>query len=209
PVVLLYKYFGLTNGWLVSDPACLRETEDAVELGERFGDEYTLACARCVHGLVLVQEDGRQRTKGFELLAQAREAALDRRTAVVCVPMIDLERAKELVRQGDLDAAIALLQSIVDEESANGGILFRGAAVALLVETLVQRGTTADIDAAQAAIERVAAVPTEPGFLVHEVHLLRIRALLAQARGDDAEYRELVDRYRALATQCEYEGHMA
>ncbi len=209
PVVLIYKYFGLANGWLLTDAACLRETAAANEFAERFGDDYTLACARCVYGLVLVQQDGEQRAEGFELLAKAREAALDGRAALVCVPMIDVERAKELVREGDLDAAIELLRSVVDEESTNGEMFFRGAAVALLVDTLLQRGTDAHIHEAQAEIERLAAVPTERGVVVNDIHLLRMRALLARARGDETAYREFLDRYCAMATECEFEGHMA
>ena len=39
--------------------------------------------------------------------------------------------------------------------------------------------------------------------------VLRLRALLAQARGDEPAYRELRDRYRAMATELGFEGHMA
>ena len=37
----------------------------------------------------------------------------------------------------------------------------------------------------------------------------RLGALLAQAHGDDAAYRDYQDRYRAMATSLGYEGHMA
>ena len=42
-----------------------------------------------------------------------------------------------------------------------------------------------------------------------EITLLRLRALLARARGDDAAYRDLRDRYRAMAESLGYEGHIA
>ena len=38
---------------------------------------------------------------------------------------------------------------------------------------------------AAAAIERLAAVPTDPGFVLNEIPLLRLRALLARAHGDE------------------------
>jgi adenylate cyclase len=47
-----------------------------------------------------------------------------------------------------------------------------GAAVNALVEELLQRGAGADIGAAHTVIERLAAVPTEPGFVLYEVALL-------------------------------------
>jgi adenylate cyclase len=53
--------------------------------------------------------------------------------------------------------------------------------------------------AAQAAIDRLAAVPTDPGFLLHKLPLLRLRALVAQARGDDAAYLDLMEQYRTKA----------
>ena len=58
-------------------------------------------------------------------------------------------------------------------------------------------------------VDRLAAVPTELGFVVNDVWLLRLRALLAQARGDDITYREYRDRYRDMAKELGFEGHIA
>ena len=41
-----------------------------------------------------------------------------------------------------------------------------------------------------------------------EIWPLRLRALLARSRGDEAGYRELRDRYRDMATSLGFEGHM-
>jgi len=38
--------------------------------------------------------------------------------------------------------------------------------------------------------------------------VLRLRTLLAEARGDDAGYLELRDRYRVLAVSLGFQGHM-
>ena len=61
---------------------------------------------------------------------------------------------------------------------------------------------------AAAAIERLAAVPTDPGFVLNEIWLLRLRALLARTHGDEAAYRDYRDRYRAMATSRGFGGHM-
>jgi hypothetical protein len=71
------------------------------------------------------------------------------------------------------------------------------------------RGSDGDFDEAQRAIDRLAALPTEPGFVLHDIWLLRLRALMAQAKGDDATYRDYRDRYRKMATDLGFEGHMA
>ncbi len=47
---------------------------------------------------------------------------------------------------------------------------------------------------AKVAVDRLAAAPVEPGFVVHSIWLLRARALLARARGDDAAYHGLPGR---------------
>ena len=78
-----------------------------------------------------------------------------------------------------------------------------------MVGILLCRGSDADLAQAEAEIDRLAAVPTDPGFVLHELPLLRLRALLAQANGDEAAYRDHRDRYRAMATDLGFEGHMA
>ena len=70
-------------------------------------------------------------------------------------------------------------------------------------------GPTTDVREAQAAIERLAAAPDRARFVVYEIWLLRLRALLARAHGDEAAYRDYRDRYRDMATSLGFEGHMA
>jgi hypothetical protein len=45
--------------------------------------------------------------------------------------------------------------------------------------------------------------------MYHELPLLRLNAMLAGARGNDARYREFRERYRALAESSVFEGHIA
>jgi adenylate cyclase len=45
--------------------------------------------------------------------------------------------------------------------------------------------------------------------VLHDIWLLRLRALLARARGEEVAYRDFVNRYRAMATSLGFEGHMA
>ena len=87
-------------------------------------------------------------------------------------------------------------------------MIFRGPASTVLAESLLRRGTAQDLQEAQAAIDRLAAVPTDPGFVLNEIQLLRMRALLARAHGDETAYRDYRDRYHAMATSLGFEGHM-
>ena len=82
-------------------------------------------------------------------------------------------------------------------------------ATGFLVETLLERGAHGDVAEAEAAIDRLAAALADEGLVIRDVWLLRMRALLARAHGDEASYRGNRDRYRALATELGFEGHMA
>jgi hypothetical protein len=44
---------------------------------------------------------------------------------------------------------------------------------------------------------------------VQDIWLLRLRALLARADGDDKAYRGLKERYHDMARTLGFEGHMA
>ena len=54
----------------------------------------------------------------------------------------------------------------------------------------------------------MASQSADDGSAILEITLLRLRALLARARGDDAAYRDLLSRYRAMAEQLGFEGHI-
>jgi hypothetical protein len=61
---------------------------------------------------------------------------------------------------------------------------------------------------AEAAIKRLAAAPTDDGLALRDIWLLRMRGLLAQARGDATAYADFWDRYRDMARSLGFEGHM-
>ena len=131
------------------------------------------------------------------------------RCTTTAIPIIDIEIAGEKGRTGDLDGAIELCTTVINDMFTTGEMVWHGRAITVLVESLLARRTAADLHAAHAAIERLAAVPVDPGFVAHEVPLLRLRALLARAHGDEAGYRDFRDRYRKMATDLKFEGHIA
>jgi adenylate cyclase len=197
---ILSKYVvALPVGALPADAVALRETADALRIAEQAGDDYTIAAAQLARGLVLVHHGGPRRKGGLNLLIQAREAALKKGFTMNAVAVVDPEIAREKSRNGDLDGAIELARSAIDDMFGRGAMFLRGVATTVLVEALLQRSADGDLDEAQAAIDRLAAVPTEPGFVLHELPLLRLRALVARALGDDEGYGGFIQRYRAMA----------
>jgi hypothetical protein len=102
------------------------------------------------------------------------------------------------------------MRAATDDLFRQGGLpLWGPAATGVLVETLLDRGADGDVVEADAAIERLAAAPADDGLTVRDIWLLRLRALLSRARGDDVVYRDLVSRYRAMAESLGFEGHIA
>jgi hypothetical protein len=208
PVVWKYRFVG-HGGALLPDATADRDTAEAMEMAEHSGDDFAVDGARVSRGLVLINQGGSQRAAGFALLAQYREAALLHGYAKDVVRTVDTEIAKEKARTGDIDGAIQLARAVVDYTFDAGDALSLGEAVRVLVESLLLRGASADLTEAQAAIDRLAAEPTDPGFVLFEVPLLRMRALLARARGDDAAYAQFRDRYRDMAKTLGFDGHIA
>jgi hypothetical protein len=142
-------------------------------------------------------------------LNSVREDSLRHDPSMWWLRLVDTDIAKEKARVGDFGVAIALARDAVDFRFASGDMTTRGPAVTVLMESLLGRGTDSDIAEAAAAVERLAAVPVDPGFVLHELPLLRLRALLARVRGDDAGYRPFANRYRATANDLGFVGHMA
>ena len=207
--VLFWKYgLAALNGAVLPDQTAVHETAEVLERAERLGDDYAADRARIIRGLILVRQPG-QRAAGLKLLNSFREDSSRHGRPMWWVRLVDTDIAKEKARVGDFGVAIALARNAVDFRFATGDMTSRGPAVTVLVESLIGRGADFDIAEAAAAIERLAAVPVDPGFVLHELPLLRLRALLARARGDDAGYRPFAKRYRAMANHLGFEGHMA
>ena len=147
--------------------------------------EYTLGVA------LLNRDAAADRHRGLELMVQARDMWL-RERALFMVPVVDLWAARERARRGDRDAAIAVMRKAVDELHQAGRLGYGVWGTGVLVETLLERGAEGDLAEAQEAIDRLANLPADDGSAMREITLLRLRALLARARGDDTAYRDLV-----------------
>jgi adenylate cyclase len=191
------------------DASALRDTADAMARAERSGDDFALDTARTTRGITLVHRHGSEREDGFDLLTNTREAASNGRFSLTILPIADINIARGKARLGDIDGAIERASSVIDNLLASGGCIWTALATDVFVEALLRRGGDGDLKDARDAMDRLAAVPTDPGLVLHEITLLRLRALLARTQGDDASYRGYRDSYRAMATSLGFEGHIA
>ena len=134
---------------------------------------------------------------------------LVRERAPFLVPVAELVAARERAGRGDRDAAIAVMRQAVDELHRAGRPYFGVWGTGVLVETLVERGAEGDLAEAQEAIDWLVNLSADDGSAMRDITLLRVRALLARANGDDSTYCDYRGRYRAMATELGFEGHIA
>jgi hypothetical protein len=184
--------------------------EDALQGAEQFGDDFAPVLARFTLGLALLHRDtAAERDRGQKLLAEVRDVFVSQRHNVGELLMVNVYLARERARRGDRDEAIQLMRAAVDHLFGDPQLPWGTPATGVFVETLLDRGTDADVAEAEAAIERLAAAPTDDDIPPRDILLLRLRALLARARADETAYRDLRDRYRANARSLGFEGHIA
>jgi hypothetical protein len=208
-IVVTYKYLpAIPNGVLGVDDDALREIEDALHNAEDSVGDVPLGLARLTMGVALAHRDSStDRARGLQLLGQVREMCSQARFYAVHLPVVDMYAARERSTAGDLDAALPALRDAVGKLFDNEQLSWLVPGTATLVEALLARGGDEDVAEAAAAINRLAAAPADDGIVMRDIMLLRLRGLLARARGEEVEYQDLRGRYRAMANSLGFEGH--
>jgi hypothetical protein len=208
-MLVSWNGLGIWNGVLAADDAAIHTTEGALQTVEASGDNYAVVMLRNNLGSALLLRDAEDdRNRGLELLALTRDLAVQRQYLGSELSIIDVYFGREQARGGDADGGIQVLRKSVHDMVTRGQVGYYIPAVGVLVETLLNRGADGDVAEAEAAIARLAAAPAD-GSVVRDIWLLRLRTLLAKARGDDAAYRDYRDRYRDMARTLGFEGHIA
>jgi adenylate cyclase len=205
-----YTYlFAIPYGVLISDDVVLRDSADALAAAEQSGDDLALDLAQAARGVILVHHGGAHHQTGLDLLEKTRQRAISERFALPPLAIVNIHVAREKLRSGDIDGAIELSSSILDDQFRSGSAIWSAFTTSVLVDGLLQRGSGPDLASARGAIERLSSMPTDAGFVLNEITSLRMRALLARAEGDDAGYAEWRNRYGKMANELGFEGHIA
>jgi hypothetical protein len=210
-LVVSYKYSSaILNGVLRPDDSAVREIEEALQIAEGLSGDTALGLVKASLSLVLLSRDApADRHRGLKLLTQVRDMWLRERSRLYLIPFADVYAARERARRGDRDGAIPVMRKAVNQMYQAGRFGYGVPVTGVLVETLLERGAEGDLAEAQEAIDRLANLPADEGPAMLEITLLRLRALLARTRGDEAAYRDFRDRYRDMASSLGFEGHIA
>ena len=188
----------------------MREIEDALRIAERSGDDLAVAFARMTLGVALVH---RQRL---------RSVTADRsswpRSATSCArdttwASYRSSRCTWRVRGLGVEIAMAPYRSCAPPSTICSArdSCWRGAfrRPVFWWRHCSIAGPTVTWPKPRPRSSGWPHAPADDGLVIREIWLLRLRALLARAHGDEAAYRDYRDRYRAMATSLGFEGHMA
>ena len=208
-LIIAYKWFHtISIGALRAGDDVVREIDEAAKMVQRFSDDVAVGMTASTLGLVLVHRDFRPDIeRGMDVLAGVVEMCQHERFYRSELPLADLYAGWARAKLGDIDAGIPVMRDAVDRMFEAGQFAWCIAASGILIETLLKRGTDADVCESEAAIERLAQTVVDD-VPVQDVWLLRMRALLASAHGDNTAYREYRDRYRDMAKTLGFEGHI-
>ena len=198
----------LLNGAFVADGPFHASVHDAFRTAEKSGDDFTLGMASFAYGAASMARVDTDAAIGAQVLEEAAELGVQQQNALAQLPA-GVALATYRAKFGNVDGAIRMSRTLVEDTFSTGEMILRGPAATALVEALLQRGTDDDVREARTVVERLAAVPTDPGFVLFELPLLRLRALLARVDGDDPVYHDLRDRYRSMAKNLDFQGHIA
>ncbi len=200
--------FAMQYGVLRTSDSAVRASEEAVQTAQRASSDRALGLAAYTLAVgLLTRDSAADRHRGLELMMQVRDIWL-RKRALFLIPVTDLWAARETARRGDRDAAIEKMRQAVGELRQAENLFYGAWGTGVLVETLLERGTEDDLAEADEAIDRLAVRWDDDGSAMRGIWLLRLRALLSRARGDEAAYLDLVSRYRATAESLGFEGHI-
>jgi class 3 adenylate cyclase len=206
-VVTLTYGGAIQNGVILADDVALRDIQQALDTAERSADDFALGFALLAMGMALVVRNAAAADRGLQLLRQVREMSVGDRFYRCHVPAINAWIGWGVARCGDREGALPVLRSANDDLFAGGQFGHCTYTTRLLVRELLADSDESAVREAEAAIERLAAVPVLDGLAIQEVTLLELRALLARAKGDEVAHRDYRDRYRAMATSLGFEGH--
>lgn len=202
---------GITLGAVRPDDRVMSEIAAAARMAEESADDMAVIVARAMLALALVQRPtDAERSRGHRLLVDVSDAFVSQGHFLSDLPMVDVYLAREKARCGEPDAALALMRAAVEQLFHAGHMpIWAPAVTGVLVETLLDQDVECAVAEAEEAIDRLAAAPAEDGPAVRDIWLLRLRALLSRARGDEKSYRTNRHQYRAMAEWLGFEGHIA
>ncbi|WP_317155334.1 ATP-binding protein [[Mycobacterium] appelbergii] len=209
-VALTYGYcMAIGNEVLLPDNNTLLNIDEALSIAERSADDIALGFARMTKGIALLYRGPEHRAEALDLLQQVHEMCVTNRFYLAHRPVLEVWIAHGSAMADGHFSTLPLLRDAYEELFSEGQFAHCIVTSQFLAEMLIARGADGDLREAADVVDRLAAVSILDDWVTREVTLLRLRALLCRANGDEDSYRHLRDRYREKSNALGYEGHMA
>ena len=126
-VVAYADSVGIATGVLSADNRAIAESEDALRIAERSGDDLALAFTWLTLGVALVhRQTADELDRGHKLLAEVSEVFVRRGHNLADLAIVNVYLAWERARRGDRDEAIPLMRAAVDHMVRQGQLLVWG-----------------------------------------------------------------------------------
>ncbi len=195
------------QGALTVDATTLAISAEVLTHAEQAGDNLALNLARTYRGMALIHAPDGDIQRVLELIQQVGDDARNDRYSRATLPPFECEFAREEARSGRLDHAVDRMRALVGHLHRTFGRAWTPRATRVLVDVLLQRGGLQDVAEAQTVADRFAKTAELEGSAIRDINLVRMRAQVSRAKGDEAGYREHRDRYRQMADGLGFEGH--
>jgi adenylate cyclase len=204
--VLCYVAILTALGMYQSDDM-VDDMRGAMRRAESFGDIFGIVAAQCAYGTVLLRVEAALRDEAIEVLERARAGIRTHRVATFALATIGADLAIDAARRGERDEAIDELRVLVSMYMGGGSRVFVGCVGEVLVQLLIERGTTDDLTEAHRIVDQWQA--RRPGIPALDLWWLRSRALLAKAETDLDGYAELATQYLSCCEKLDARGRLA
>ena len=206
--ILAWTYaLEFAHGVLRADEPSIAVMDAAVAAAERRGDDNAVMLAEYGLGVALffaASADDRERAE--RLLAATIETLRERTPSLV--PPTEVWLGAQVAKR-DRGAALPVMRRAVDELFRTNRVGYCVFTTATLVQTLLESESDSDISEAEVLMQRLADMGAAHDSAILRITLLRLRALLAGARGDRVAYFDLVAHYREMAESLDFDGHLA
>jgi class 3 adenylate cyclase len=189
------------------DDAALGIMEGALAAAEETSNDNAVLLVEYSLAIVLLYRDGADdRRRGLALLE--RTLAMLQRRVPSLVPVTQMWVAKEKARLGTIDTVKPVMRQAVELLLTGRRIGYCVFGAATYVEALLEYGDEHDWVEARDIIERLVSLRGENDSAVLHITILRLRTLLARARGEEG-FLDLAGRYRTMAESLGFDGHIA
>jgi adenylate cyclase len=188
------------------DDATLADAREALIRAESFGDNFGLVLGLWACGLTLLRGDPGSAHEAIGLLERARDIIIKHGTASIALAPIESDLALVAARNGERDAAIERMRSVIRIQIEDSYLTFFGVSTAAFVQLLTDRASADDLAEAKMLVDLVEANAAGSHLPALDYCVQHCRMLLAKASGDEGAYTAAANGYREVSERLDARG---